>query len=81
MGRQSYMDNQVAYATIAAAVNESVSAVSAGGFWSSVSSAFRSFGRAGKYLGLGVLYTLPYLLVAGVPGLAFWGLRRKKRAA
>ncbi len=81
MGRQAYLDNQVAYATIAAAVSESASGATAGGFWSSLSSAFRSFGRVGKYLGLGILYALPYLLIAGAAGLIFWSLRRKKRAA
>jgi len=81
MGRQSYLDNQVAYATITASINESAEGEAAGGFWSSVSSAFRSFGRAGKYLGLGILYALPYLLVAGAAGLAFWGFKRKRRTA
>ncbi len=80
LGRQRYLDDQVAYATITTAVSESAGPATHG-FWSSVSSAFRSFGQAGKYLGLGILYALPYLLVAGVAGFVFWKLRKKNQAA
>ncbi len=80
LGRQRYLDDQVAYATITTTVSESAGPATRG-FWSSVSSAFRSFGKAGKYLGLGFLYALPYLLVAGAAGFVLWFLRKKKRAA
>ncbi len=81
MGRQAYLDNQVAYATITATINETAPGAASRGFWSTVSSAFSSFGLLGKYLGVGILYALPYLLGAGLIFLGFRGFKRKRRPA
>jgi hypothetical protein len=78
-GRMNFLDQQIGFSTLTLSVDETSPGDDEGGFWGSVSEAFKSFGRGLKALAVGFFYALPYLLILALLALVGWILVRRYR--
>ncbi len=80
-GRMNFLDQQVEFSTLTLSLDE-VGEEDGEGFWDSVASGFKAFGRGLRAVALGLFYALPYLvLILVVAGIVYSVVRRRRRAS